>query len=179
MAKAASKTNAMRALDQRKIEYEVFSYDESIHSAVAVAEVLGIPPEQVFKTLVMLPSIGRPILVMVPGDAEVDPRLLARSIDVKGVNMASKRDAERLTGLLVGGIGALALLGKPFDVYLERAAISHSKIFVNGGRRGINLRVAVNDLIRLTSARVVDVAIDTETDRIDRDVVTSRHRIEC
>jgi Cys-tRNA(Pro)/Cys-tRNA(Cys) deacylase len=148
----------MRLLDQRRVTYEPFYYDPAIHSAVEVAEALGVPADRVYKTLVMLRGRGRPLLVMVPGSTEVDPRRLAQSLGEKSVQMAPKRDAERLTGLLVGGIGALALLHKPFEVCIDRAALAHDWILVNGGRRGVNLKIAVKDLIDLTRARPVEAA---------------------
>jgi Cys-tRNA(Pro)/Cys-tRNA(Cys) deacylase len=147
----------MRWLDQRKVAYQTHTYDDAAHhSAVEVAAMVGVRPEQVYKTLVMLRPRGRPLLVMMPAPAEVDPRRLAESLGEKSVEMAPQREAERLTGLKVGGIGALALLGKPFDVCLERGALAHERILVNPGRRGINIDVAVADLVRLTSARLVD-----------------------
>jgi Cys-tRNA(Pro)/Cys-tRNA(Cys) deacylase len=153
----AEKTNAMRMLDQRKIPYRTYTYDDSAHhSAVEVAAMVGVPPERVYKTLVMLRPRGRPLLVMLPAPDEVDPRRLADSLGEKSVEMAPQREAERLTGLRVGGIGALALLGKPFDVCLERAAVAHERILVNPGRRGVNIEIAVSALIELTGARVVD-----------------------
>ena len=93
---------------------------------------------------------------MIAGPAELDLRLLARSIGTKAARMAPQREAERLTGLQVGGIGALALVNRPFEPCIERAALDHEWVLVNGGRRGLNLRVGVQDLIRLTGARVVD-----------------------
>jgi Cys-tRNA(Pro)/Cys-tRNA(Cys) deacylase len=157
VAAPAEKTNAMRLLDRRKIAYQTYTYDDSQHhSAVEVAAMVGVAPELVYKTLVMLRPRGRPLLVMVPAPAEVDPRRLADSLGEKSVQMAPQREAERLTGLRVGGIGALALLGRPFDVCLERAALAHQRILVNPGRRGVNVGVAVADLIDLTGARVVD-----------------------
>jgi Cys-tRNA(Pro)/Cys-tRNA(Cys) deacylase len=163
MPDPTEKTNAMRMLDQRKVPYDTYTYDDSVHhSAAEVADMVGVPREQVFKTLVMLRPRGRPLLVMVPGHAEVDPRRLADALDEKSVQMAPHRDAERLTGLKVGGIGALALLGKPFDVCIDRSALEHERILVNPGRRGINVGVPVSDLLRLTSARVVD-ATGTES----------------
>lgn len=152
------KTNAMRLLDQRRVPYQALTYDPAIHSAVEVADVLGVPPDQVYKTLVALPEApGRkPLLVMIAGPDELDMRTLARSVDAKAVRMAPQKEAERLTGLLVGGIGALALVGKPFEPCIERSALAHEWVLVNGGRRGVNLRLAVSDLIALTGARVVD-----------------------
>ena len=158
------KTNAIRLLEARGVGYEALTYDPAIHSAAEVAEVLGVPPERVYKTLVVLNEAApkHPLLVMVAGDLEVDLRALARSIGSKAVRMAPHREAERLTGLQVGGIGALALVNRPFDVYLDRAALEHDWILVNGGRRGLNLKVAVADLVRLTNARPVDAVARDE-----------------
>jgi Cys-tRNA(Pro)/Cys-tRNA(Cys) deacylase len=152
------KTNAIRLLDAKRVSYEALTYDPEIHSAVAVAELLGVPSEQVYKTLVVLNEEprSRPLLVMIAGPDELDPRLLARSIGAKATRMAPQREAERLTGLLVGGIGALALVNKPFEPCIERSALAYEWVLVNGGRRGLNLRIGVQDLIRLTGARVVD-----------------------
>jgi Cys-tRNA(Pro)/Cys-tRNA(Cys) deacylase len=152
------KTNAIRLLDAKRVTYEALTYDPEIHSAVSVADALGVPAEQVYKTLVLLaePSGRKPLLVMIAGPDELDPRLVARSIGAKSVRMAPHREAERLTGLQVGGIGALALVNKPFEPCIERAALKHAWVLVNGGRRGLNLKVGVQDLIALTGARVVD-----------------------
>lgn len=157
------KTNAMRLLDQRRIFYEPLTYDAEIHSSVGVAESLGLPPERVYKTLVALREDGgRPLLVMIAGPDELDRRLLARSVGAKAVQMAPHREAERLTGLQVGGIGALALVNKPFEPCLERAALAFEWVLVNGGRRGLNLRVGVQDLIAVTGARIVDAVLRDE-----------------
>jgi Cys-tRNA(Pro)/Cys-tRNA(Cys) deacylase len=152
------KTNAMRVLDRSKVLYQAFSYNPEIRSADGVAQALGLPHDMVFKTLVMVSEERRPLLLMAPGDREVDMRRVAREIGTKSVRMAPKRDAERLTGLETGGIGALALIGKPFDVYLDRYALNFEAILVNGGKRGLNLRVPTADLIRLTVARIIDVS---------------------
>ena len=117
------KTNAVRFLDAQRVPYEALSYDAEIHSAVGVAEVLGVPADRVYKTLVVVSEErgARPHLVMIAGPDELDLRLLARSLEAKAVRMAPQRDAERLTGLQVGGIGALALIGivqRDFSVLL-------------------------------------------------------------
>lgn len=149
----------MRALDQRKIPYEACTYSPEIKSAEGVAQVLGVPASRVYKTLVMLrDGNARPLLVMVPGDREVELRALAKGVGSKAVQMAPKPRAEALTGLQTGGIGALALMNKPFDVYIDREALSADTIFVNAGRRGLNLRLAADDLIAVTGARPIDTS---------------------
>jgi Cys-tRNA(Pro)/Cys-tRNA(Cys) deacylase len=160
MPAAGEKTNALRHLDANKVAYTVFNHDPALSSAVDVARSLGLPADQVYKTLVALADDGQPLLVMMPGNSTLDVRRLAQSIGVKSVRMAPQREAERLTGLQVGGIGALALAGKPFAVYLERAALAHEQILVNGGRRGLNIQVRVDDLRALTGARLVDAVAD-------------------
>lgn len=153
--KAPPKTNAMRALDAHKISYSAFFYAETIHSADEVAGLLGVPAGQVYKTLVVLADGGRQLLVMVPGDRELDLRLLARSIGAKSAQMALQREAERLTGLKVGGISPLALLDKRFEVYLDASAAELDELYLNGGQRGINLKLRVSDLLAITGARLI------------------------
>ncbi len=150
------KTNAMRVLDTRKVAYTVHEYSPEIHSAVEAAQAMGAPVERVYKTLVVLRETPRakPLLVMVPGDKELDLRALAQATGDKKLRMATQKEAESLTGLRVGGIGALALLNKGFEVWLDGAAQAHERIFVNAGQRGINLELRVADLMRVTNGRI-------------------------
>jgi Cys-tRNA(Pro)/Cys-tRNA(Cys) deacylase len=150
------KTNSMRALEAHKIPYDVFTFAPDIHSATGVAEALGLPPEQVYKTLVVLRPEGKPMLVIIRGDRELDLKKVASATGEKKVHMASHKEAEALTGLQVGGISALALLNRPFDVFIDRSATAWSHILVSAGKRGINLRLAVDDLIRITRASIID-----------------------
>lgn len=156
MAKQHVKTNAMRALDARKIAYDTFTYPSTIHAADEVARLLGVPAGEVFKTLVLVTEGGQHLLLAVPGGSEVDLRLLARSLGIKSVRMESQREAERLTGLLVGGISPLALLGRPFTVYVDEHARQLERIYINGGQRGVNVRLRVEDLMATTGARFVE-----------------------
>ncbi|HEV2236630.1 MAG TPA: aminoacyl-tRNA deacylase [Ktedonobacterales bacterium] len=155
------KTNAMRALDARHIAYEPFLYPATIHSAEEVAALLGVDAGWVFKTLVMVADGARHLLVVVPGDREANLRQVARALGAKSVVMAHQAEAERLTGLLVGGISPLALLGKPFDVYLDRRAEPLEWLYINGGQRGINLRLRVADLLAVTGARLIAATDDS------------------
>jgi Cys-tRNA(Pro)/Cys-tRNA(Cys) deacylase len=152
---AQEKTNSMRALEARKIPYKVFTFPPEVHSASGVADAVGLPYEQVYKTLVALRPEGKPMLIMIAGDRELDLKRVAKAVGEKKVRMASHKEAEALTGLQVGGISALALLNRPFDVFIDRPATDLSHILVSAGKRGINLRLAVDDLIRVTRARVI------------------------
>jgi Cys-tRNA(Pro)/Cys-tRNA(Cys) deacylase len=157
MAKV-SRTQAMRALDARKIPYKVHIFPDTIHDAAEVAANVGVPSEQVFKTLVLIREDApnaRPLLVMVPANREIDLRLLARSLAVKSVRMARHEQAEKLTGLKVGGISALALLNRPFDVYIDEHAQHYEEILVSAGQRGMNLQLHVSDLIAVTEAQPI------------------------
>lgn len=149
------KTNAMRALDARHIPYTIFTYPDTIHSAVEVAQLLGVSPERVYKTLVVLADADRRLLVVTPGDHELDMRRVARAVGAKSARMALQRDAERLTGLKVGGISPLALLDKRFEVYIDDSALAFDDLYINGGQRGINLCLRVADLIAVTGAQVI------------------------
>lgn len=149
------KTNAMRALDQRHIAYTPFYYSDTIHSAAEVAPLLGVAASEVFKTLVALTDDGRQLLIITPGDRELDLRLVARGVGAKAVHMALQREAERLTGLKVGGISPLALLGKRFEVYLDAPGAALESLYINGGQRGVNLHLRVADLLAVTGARVI------------------------
>ncbi len=150
------KTNSMRLLDRLGVSYEVYTFSPDIHSAVGVAEVTGIPAREVFKTLVLLRPNGKPFLVIAPGDSEVDLRKVAAAVGEKKVALASHREAEALTGLQVGGISALALRDKRFPVFLDRSALAHERIMVSAGKRGVNLRLSPQDLIRAVDAQLID-----------------------
>jgi len=156
----STKTNSMRVLDSRKVAYQVYEYSSDIHSAVEAAQAIGQPAGRVFKTLVVMREVlrAKPLLVMTPGDHELDLRALARSTGDKKLRMATQKEAESLTGLLVGGIGALALLNRGFEIWIDSAAKAHERICVNAGQRGVMLELRVDDLVRVTGARWAESA---------------------
>jgi Cys-tRNA(Pro)/Cys-tRNA(Cys) deacylase len=115
----------------------------------------------VYKTLVVLsesPANARPLLVMLPSDRQLDLKKLARNVQAKKLRMAAHKEAEALTKLQVGGIAALALVNRGFTVYLDESARGQEQIYVSAGQRGIQIRLAVNDLVKVTNARYVDAA---------------------
>ena len=146
------KTLAMKVLEGKKVAYEAVTYPHTKRDALLVAEALAAPPGQVFKTLVVTRPSGKPLLVMIPADRQLDLKQVARTAGEKKVKMASHQEAEALTGLKVGGISALALLQRPFIVYLDAAAQAYEQIYISAGKRGLNLKVGVPDLVKVTGA---------------------------
>ena len=153
----AEKLNSIRWLDQQKINYTLREFPDAIHSADGVADFFGLPPEMVYKTLVVQPSQGKPILVLVAGSRELNLKKLAQTLGQKKAQMTPHKEAERLTGLQTGGISALALRHKNFSVYIDRPALDLDRILVSAGKRGVNVELTVSDLIRITQAKAVEV----------------------
>lgn len=154
-----NKTNSMRVLDGRRVAYQAFAFDPAIHSGAGVAEALGVSIDQVFKTLVVLRDRGRPILAVIPSDRELDLKRMALAAGEKRVRMATQREAEAKTGLLVGGISALALLDRGFDVFLDAAAEQFDELYVSAGQRGLNLRLRVGDFVSVTRATIAALTV--------------------
>lgn len=172
----------MRLLDQQKIIYQVSVYDETkeFHSADQAAALIGAPVEQVYKTLVVLRETTgggprlKPLLVMVASNREVNLRLLAKGVGEKKLRMATKKEAEQLTGAQIGGISALAQLNKGFEIILDQSAQALENIHVSGGVRGIDIQLRVLDLQRVTNARFVEATPSTpNTNESEADFVDS------
>lgn len=150
--------NIIRLLEARKIPYTAFELPQEKLGAVETARLLGVPADQVYKTIVVVrDGKGKPILAVVPGTAEVDLKLVAQVVGEKKVHLPTEREAETLTGLQAGGISPLALLNKGFQVLLDRSAENYSEVHISGGQRGLNLCLPVAALQSLTGARLVEI----------------------
>jgi len=156
------KTNSMRYLEARRIPYHAYGFSSDIRSAEDAARAMGVPACAVYKTLVVGREHGRPLLVMIPGDRALDLKRLARAVGEKKLHMATHREAECLTGLEVGGISALSLIQKGFEVYADASIAEQSDVHVSAGCRGINLRLRAEDLLRVTQARVAPLTGPTD-----------------
>ena len=151
--------NVTRFLDSQKISYTAFETPTEKLGARETAEFLGVPLEQVFKTIVVTRDKPRkPLLAIIPGDGVVDLKPLAAFLSEKKVYLPTEREAEGLTGLQAGGISPLALINKGFQVVLDSSAHHYSEIHVSGGQRGLNIRLPVADLIWLTKARIASIS---------------------
>lgn len=152
------KTQAMRLLEGKGVPYEAFTYPVEERDAEVVAELIGVPAGQVFKTLVVRRQRGKPLLVMVPADRQLDLKKMARAVGEKKVSMAGHGEAEELTGLEVGGISALALINRGFDIVLDVSAREYETVWISAGEKGINVGVPVEGLVAITGADYRDVA---------------------
>jgi Cys-tRNA(Pro)/Cys-tRNA(Cys) deacylase len=150
------KLHSMRMLEAQGVRYEVLSFPDTIHSAVGVAAYYGLPSAQVYKTLVVVLSQSQPALVLIAGDREIQLKRLAQALGEKKLRMATQKEAEVWTGLKVGGISALALFHRGFPVYIDRAAAALDEIIVSAGQRGMDIRLAIPDLVRVTGATFVE-----------------------
>jgi Cys-tRNA(Pro)/Cys-tRNA(Cys) deacylase len=155
-ARSPKKTQAVRLLESKGITHRVTVYDDAgeFHTGEEAAALVGAPAEAVYKTLVVLrdPPSGRPLLVIVPVAAQANLKALASARGEKRLRMATQKEAEKLTGMQVGGISALAVPEGRFEVLIDEAARSLEMIYVSAGARGMDVELAVADLVRLTDA---------------------------
>lgn len=150
--------NVTRLLDSRKVSYTAFETPHEKLGALEVAQLLNLPPDVVFKTIVLTrDKPKKPVLALVPGPCTVDLKSLAAFLGEKKVYLSTEREAEQLTGLQAGGISPLALINKGFQVVMDSSAENYPEIHVSGGQRGINIRLPVADLVRLTNARMASI----------------------
>jgi Cys-tRNA(Pro)/Cys-tRNA(Cys) deacylase len=151
--------NVTRLLDQRNIQYEAFELPAEKLGARETAGLLGIDPALVFKTIVVTrDKPKKPLLVVVPGDSVVDLKLVAAAVAEKKVYLPTEREAESITGLQAGGISPLALINKGFQVWIDASARKHDSIHVSGGQRGLNIKLSLVDLAKLTGAQIAAVS---------------------
>lgn len=153
------KNNVTRYLDSHNIQYFCFELPAKKLGALETAKILGVKPEIVFKTIVLTREKPKKSpLVMIPGNCQVDLKAVAAFLDDKKVQLATQKMAEELTHLQVGGISPLALINKGFQVLLDQSAFSHEAIHISGGQIGLNIRLHVSDLIRITNAKCANIS---------------------
>jgi Cys-tRNA(Pro)/Cys-tRNA(Cys) deacylase len=164
-----TKTNAARLLDSLGIAYELRSYevDPDDLTAISVARKIGLPPEQVFKTLLThtntaagSKSASIHLFAVIPGDAELDLKKLALAANAKKIELASLKEVEPLTGYIRGGVTVMGAK-KPFPAFVDETIELFDIISVSAGQRGLQLILAPTDYIRAASATLGDL---TKTD---------------
>ena len=159
------KTNAARQLDALGIPYELRPYEVDLDdlTAISVARKIGLPPEQVFKTLLThthsargSSDVAEHIFAVIPGDSELDLKKLAATANTRKIELAALKDVEPLTGYLRGAVTVLAAR-KPFPAFADETIELHDIISVSAGQRGLQLILSPADYLRATNATLADL----------------------
>lgn len=157
--KGAGGTPATVALTRAGIEFTVHEYEHDPRAAsfgLEAAELLGLDPAQVFKTL-MATVDGRLTVGIVPVSGQLDLKALARAAGGSKAAMADVAAAERATGYVAGGISPIGQK-RPHPTVLDETAMAYDVVYVSGGRRGLDLGITPGDLVRATSAAVAAIS---------------------
>ncbi|MCW5720198.1 MAG: Cys-tRNA(Pro) deacylase [Devosia sp.] len=151
-------TPATAALTKAGIPFALAQYDYDPNAervGLQAAEAMGVSPAEVFKTL-MAELDGKPVCAIVPSDEEVNMKKLAAALGGKSAQMMRPADAERLTGYKVGGISPLGQR-KPVPTALDELATLYDEIFLNGGQRGLQIRIKPADLVKALDCVTADL----------------------
>jgi Cys-tRNA(Pro)/Cys-tRNA(Cys) deacylase len=149
------KTNAARLLDQMKIHYELREYDVDPNDLAAetVAAKIGLPPEQVFKTLVARGDRNGVCMAVIPGDQELNLKALAAVAGEKKIDLVPVKELQSLTGYIRGGVTALAAK-RDFPVYVDETVELFDTVSISAGVRGLQIVLSPSDYLRATKGKL-------------------------
>ncbi len=152
------KTNGARLLESLGIAFELREYevDPNDLTAIRVAQKIGMPAAQVFKTLITTDGRGAHVFAVIPGDAELDFKKLARAAGLRRAEMVPLKDVQPLTGYMRGGVTVFGAK-KPFPVWVDASALLFDRISVSAGTRGTQLILAPGDYLRAARALGAEV----------------------
>jgi Cys-tRNA(Pro)/Cys-tRNA(Cys) deacylase len=155
-----TKTNVLRLLDAAGIFYEVKEYpvDESDLSGIHAATLLGMPAEQIFKTLVLRGVSGAYAVCCIPCAEELDLKKIARAAGEKGIDLIPVKDLQSLTGYIRGGCSPIGMK-KQFPTFIDETAELFDTIGVSAGQRGMQVLLAPADLVKFTGAVLADLTV--------------------
>ena len=153
------KTNAIRMLETAGVHHEVRDYDISMadFSAEAVAELIGVPASQIFKTLVAAGERTGPCFAVIPADRELDLKALARAAGDRRMALVALEDVEPLTGYRRGGVTAIGAR-KELPVYLDLSAAQYDLIGISGGTKSLQVLLTPDDYAAVTGAHLEAIA---------------------
>jgi len=153
------KTNAMRLLEKKKLPYTVHTYDcEEFTDGIHVADLLGQPHELVYKTLVTVGKSREYYVFVIPIEAELDLKKAARAAGEKSIEMLPLKDLTQVTGYVRGGCTAIGMK-KQFPAVMDESARSLSRVFVSGGKRGVQMELRPQDLMEAAGGSFADVIV--------------------
>ncbi len=155
------KTNGARILESLGIPFELREYevDPEDLSALTVARKVGMPPEQVFKTLLTTGGPGVYLFAVIPGDGELDFKKLARAAGVRKAEMVPLKEVQPLTGYIRGGVTVFGAK-KAYPVFVDETIILFDQISISAGARGTQLILAPDDYLRATEAQTAELTKD-------------------
>lgn len=157
--KTKSKTNAMRILETKKIPYEMYTYEcDEFIDAIQIADMLGLPYEKVYKTLVTQGNSKNYYVFVIPIAEELDMKKAAKSVGEKSVSMLHVKDINAVTGYIRGGCTAIGMK-KQYTTRIDQAAQNLGKIIVSGGRLGMQLELTPRDLAAASNAEFADIIV--------------------
>ena len=160
MADKTKKTNAARLLDQLKVNYELIPYevDENNLGAEHIAELLGQPIEQVFKTLVLRGDKTGLFVCVIPGAEEVDLKKAAKVTGNKKVEMIHVKELLPLTGYIRGGCSPIGMK-KPLPTWFHQTLADYDTVYCSAGQRGLQFRLAPQELVRAAKGTLADLIV--------------------
>ena len=157
MSKKELKTNAMRILEKENIPYEYKTYEcDEFISGIQTANILGCPHEYVYKTLVTVGKTGAYYVFVIPIEEEIDFKKAAKAVGEKALEMLPLKDLTKVTEYVRGGCTAIGMK-KKYPVVIQETAQEQEKIYISGGKIGMQLQVAPNDLRKVADAKFGDV----------------------
>ncbi|WP_294142993.1 Cys-tRNA(Pro) deacylase [uncultured Sanguibacteroides sp.] len=156
-----NKTNAARLLDKAKIEYELVPYevDENNLAATHVAEQLNEDIEQVFKTLILKGDKNGFFVCVIPGNQEVDLKTAAKVSGNKKADLIPMKELLPTTGYIRGGCSPIGMK-KEFPTYIHASCLNFDYVYISAGIRGLQIKIAPTDLIRITKAMTIEELSD-------------------
>lgn len=159
MSKKELKTNAMRILDSHKIAYEYQTYEcKEFIDGIAIADKLGLPHEMVYKTLVTTGKSGAHYVFVIPIEAELDLKKAAKAVKEKSLDMLPVKEITAVTGYVRGGCTAIGMK-KAFPTIINETAAGLNAICVSGGKLGMQLKLAPDDLKKASRGEYADVIV--------------------
>lgn len=157
MGKKELKTNAMRILDREKISYEYETYEcDEFSDGIHVADKLGIPHEMVYKTLVTVGKSSQHYVFVIPIEGEIDFKKAAKVVGEKSLEMLPLKSLTAVTGYVRGGCTSIGMK-KAFPTVIQEDAKNLPKMYVSGGKLGMQLKLAPQDLCKAAKAKFADV----------------------
>ena len=152
-----TKTNAMRLLDQKKIEYEVKEIEDAEDlSGSQMALKAGENPEEVYKTLVTVGAKGAHYVFVVPVEKELDLKKAAKTVGEKSISMIHQKELLPLTGYIHGGCSPVGMK-KFFRTVFDKSALSHERIYFSGGKIGVQVRIRSVDISKAIKCEFEDI----------------------